>query len=57
MCEQNPANSGALRTVRPERRCSECGAPAVDGMDCFEQSGSLIGWEQWTLVWRQRRIV
>lgn len=29
-----------------ERRCPECGAPAVNGMSCFEQLGWLIGWEQ-----------
>jgi len=25
--------------------CPECGAPRVNGMDCWEQLGWLIGWE------------
>lgn len=25
--------------------CPECGAPAVDGMSCWEQLGALIAWE------------
>jgi hypothetical protein len=25
--------------------CAECGAPAVDGMNCWEQLGMLIAWE------------
>ena len=29
---------------RPDR-CPECGAPAVDGMSCWEQFGSLLAWE------------
>lgn len=30
----------------PALTCPECGAPAVDGMSCFEQLAWLIGWEQ-----------
>lgn len=30
----------------PTDTCPECGAPAVNGMNCFEQLGWLIGWEQ-----------
>ncbi len=25
--------------------CSECGAPLVDGLDCWEQLGAIIAWE------------
>jgi len=25
--------------------CPECGAPAVDGMTCWEQLGALLAWE------------
>jgi Family of unknown function (DUF5946) len=25
--------------------CPECGAPAVDGMSCWEQLGALLAWE------------
>lgn len=25
--------------------CPECGAPAIDGMSCWEQLGALIAWE------------
>jgi hypothetical protein len=28
-----------------ERSCPECGAPSVDGMDCWEMLGGLIAWE------------
>lgn len=28
-----------------EPRCPECGAPAIDGMGCFEQLAWTIGWE------------
>ncbi|MBP2018098.1 hypothetical protein J2Z79_001497 [Symbiobacterium terraclitae] len=47
MAESKGSNSGTQGCQRPDRRCPECGAPAVDGMDCFEQLGWLIGWEQW----------
>jgi hypothetical protein len=26
-------------------QCPECGAPALDGMTCWEQLGALIAWE------------
>lgn len=25
--------------------CPECGAPAVDGLSCFEQMAQVLGWE------------
>lgn len=25
--------------------CPECGAPRVDGMDCWEQMAAILGWE------------
>ncbi len=34
--ERVPGDSGA---------CPECGAPAVDGLGCWEQLGMLLAWE------------
>jgi hypothetical protein len=28
-----------------QTRCAECGAPAVDGMTCWEQLGAILAWE------------
>lgn len=29
----------------PSDTCPECGAPRVDGMDCWEQMGAVCAWE------------
>lgn len=29
----------------PYTTCPECGAPAVDGLDCWGQLGAIIAWE------------
>ncbi|SRR5690606_9461706 len=29
----------------PETHCPECGAPRVDGMNCWEQLGAILAWE------------
>lgn len=28
-----------------DSRCAECGAPLVDGMDCWSQMGAICAWE------------
>lgn len=32
-------------TTPNQTHCPECGAPAIDGMSCWEQLGLLIAWE------------
>jgi hypothetical protein len=32
-------------TNSPITACPECGAPAVNGMNCWEQLGGIIAWE------------
>lgn len=35
----------AQRENRASEHCPECGAPLVEGMNCWEQLGAIIAWE------------
>ncbi len=39
------ADAGEERMVDSREPCPECGAPAVDGLGCWEQLGALLAWE------------